>query len=231
LGTNALSKHLKEVRELAACAAISSSTSSARSSLPVVDVNISYLPFFAKDPRKQENWIIDSMQSMRVSHFPCFSSNTHLTHCFVDRNLRKLQLTSLHIITCFLHRRQMLLYKIISRTIMQTNNLQLCAQGKWPNQLPKMCANTITDGSNGSQDALNNHPRPTFSRTTLLTHIINFIVADDQVWLNKLKVHNTNRFLLSLSVLLNAQSFMICFFSFVRIFKTKTSHTARRFAR
>jgi hypothetical protein len=121
LGTNALSKHLKEVRELAACAAISSSTSSARSSLPVVDVNISYLPFFAKDPRKQENWIIDSMQSMRVSHFPCFSSNTHLTHCFVDRNLRKLQPTSLHIITCFLHRRQMLLYKIISRTIMQTN--------------------------------------------------------------------------------------------------------------
>lgn len=110
-------------------------------------------------------------------------------------------------------------------------HLRLCAEKKWSNQLPKMHVNTTTEGSNGPRDAQNNRPRQTFSQTTFLTHIINFIVANDQVWLNKQKVHDANRFLLSLSMSLDIQSFVICFFSFTRIFKTKTSHITQRFTR
>jgi hypothetical protein len=109
--------------------------------------------------------------------------------------------------------------------------LRLCAEGKWSNQLPKLHANTITDGSNGPRDASNKRPRPTYSRTTFLTHIINFIVADDQVMLNKLNVHHTNRFLHSPSMLSNVPSFAISSFFFARISKTRTSRTTRRFMR
>ena len=107
----------------------------------------------------------------------------------------------------------------------------LCVEWKWINQLPKMCVNTITDGSNGLWDAQNNHPHPMFSWTSFLTHIINFIVANDQVWLNKLKVCDANCFLYSLSMSLNVKSFAICSFSFVRISKTKTSHITQKFVR
>ena len=76
-----------------------------------------------------------------------------------------------------------------------------------------------------------NRPCPMFSQTSFLTHIINFIVTNDQVWLNKLKVCDANHFLYSLSMSSNVESFTICFFSFTRISKTKTSHTVQRFAR
>jgi hypothetical protein len=171
------------------------------------------------------------MQSMRVSHFPCFSSNLR-SHTLLCR-LKFKETTANE----SAHN-----YMFSPQTVNATlwNHLEkyhadeylwLCAEKKWSNQLPKMCANTTTEGSNGPRDAQNNRPRPTFSWTTFLTHIINFIVADDQVWLNKQKVHDANRFLLSPSMSSNVQSFVICFFSFARIFKTKTSHIARRFAR
>jgi hypothetical protein len=41
-----------------------------------------------------------------------------------------------------------------------------------------------TDASMGLSNNLDDPPRPQFTRQTLLRQIIDFVVADDQVWLN-----------------------------------------------
>ena len=111
--------------------------------------------------------------------------------------------------------------------------LQLSSEGKWSNQLPNMRQDGATEASIGQQAMQDNHPRPAFTRKTFLTHIINFIVADDQVCSNMLKAYMTltDCFLHSLSTSLNVKNFVISFFSFVWTYKTRISHIAQRFVR
>ena len=59
----------------------------------------------------------------------------------------------------------------------------LCASNR-RNQLPGREKDGTTDASIG-HEGTQNKPRPSFSRPNLLTHIINFVVADDQVRQNK----------------------------------------------
>ncbi|KIM83096.1 hypothetical protein PILCRDRAFT_69854, partial [Piloderma croceum F 1598] len=64
--------------------------------------------------------------------------------------------------------------------------VELCNQQRWCNLLPSMRRNDTSEASigQGTQDDL---PRSTFSRKSFLTHIINFVVADDQASFNILE--------------------------------------------
>ena len=61
--------------------------------------------------------------------------------------------------------------------------VQVCKDNRWPVLLPKLWQQ-ITKVSIGSSGDPDGWPCPEFSRQTFLCHIINFIVADDQVCLN-----------------------------------------------
>jgi hypothetical protein len=61
--------------------------------------------------------------------------------------------------------------------------VQVCKDNRWPALLPKLWQK-ITEASIGSSSDPDGQPHPKFSRQTFLHHIINFIVADDQVCLN-----------------------------------------------
>ncbi|KIM78715.1 hypothetical protein PILCRDRAFT_56284, partial [Piloderma croceum F 1598] len=58
--------------------------------------------------------------------------------------------------------------------------LQFYSEGKWPNLLPKKRYEGTTESSIGAQNTQDGRPRPAFTWRAFLTHIINFIVADDQ---------------------------------------------------
>jgi len=59
--------------------------------------------------------------------------------------------------------------------------LELCAKSRWANLLPNRLQEDAELGGSGAEGIQDNRPRPAFSRQTFLTHLINFIVADDQV--------------------------------------------------
>ena len=61
--------------------------------------------------------------------------------------------------------------------------VQVCKDNRWSVLLLKL-QQQITEASIGSSSDPDGRPRPEFSRQTFLRHIINFIVADDQVCLN-----------------------------------------------
>jgi hypothetical protein len=58
--------------------------------------------------------------------------------------------------------------------------LELCTRNKWHNLLPKPRRDDTVETSIG-QNTTDYRPRPQFSRQAFLKHIINFVVADNQV--------------------------------------------------
>lgn len=62
--------------------------------------------------------------------------------------------------------------------------VRICREKRWPIMLAKMRQEQSAGASADRGGVQGSNPRPPFSRQTFLHHIINFIVANDQVSLN-----------------------------------------------
>ena len=66
--------------------------------------------------------------------------------------------------------------------------------------LPNRSREDTEPGGGGEEGTQDDRPRPAFSRQAFLTHLINFIVADDQVCYDVFKAHHTDVYLVAQSI-------------------------------
>ena len=59
--------------------------------------------------------------------------------------------------------------------------LETCSVNKWTPQLPKKFQSESKGGGGGGGGDGGDRPRPAFTPNVFLQHLVNFIVADDQV--------------------------------------------------
>jgi hypothetical protein len=117
-------------------------------------------------------------------------------------------------------------------SIHETEYLELCAAKGWRMQLPKRSKAITLEGSSqagvqGGQD----RPRPKFFQATFLRHLINFIVADDQVRhisLGSLTVWS-HRFHFSQSEWLNVVNSVTSFSCYEKTCRIVLSPTGQKF--
>ena len=108
--------------------------------------------------------------------------------------------------------------------------VRICGEKGWPIKLTKMRQEQTAEVSIGQADTQGSLPRPKFSRQTFLRHIINFIIADDQVCFNIFKIYHTY-LLLSQLMLLSAANFTISSSSYAMICRTKIFHIEQNFVK
>ena len=82
----------------------------------------------------------------------------------------------------------------------ECNLQELCTKNGWANLLPNRSQEDTEPGGGGKEGTQDDRPRPAFSRQAFLTHLINFIVADDQVCYDIFKAHHTDVYLVAQSI-------------------------------